>query len=211
MAENDEKELVGLDWKEPLYGDIFSERTQKTARNLLLVAVATLLISVFEVGIKTIPSLPLEFSKQPATLEIFIAVINLGLLMAYAMRVTTDCLRAREEWADFVRFFLARRVRDEFVKARQADDEMMANQPGYDEPEFDPEPWYENAIITEAEAKKRLAKLESQFGDRKVPRAVRHARLWLLGGGPLLIGFIAFVHTSGSVLDFILAVVGIDR
>ena len=208
MADEDEKDFIGLDWKEPLYGEAFSERTQRTGRNLLLVAIATLLVSVFEVSIKTFPTLSIDFSKQPAALEMFMAVINLGLLVAYALRVSTDCLRAREDWAEYVRFFEARRVKSAFAEAHKADKEIMEGQ--HEGQEWDPEPWYEGAIEIEAEVKKRIAKLESRFGDRKMPRAMRHARLWLLGGGPFLIGFIAFVHTRGPAWEFVLAIVGMD-
>lgn len=209
MADSDEKDLIGFDWKEPLYGEALSERTQKTGRNLVLVAVATLLVSVFEVSIKTFPTLSLDFSKHPAALEMFIAVINLGLLMAYGLRVSTDYLRAREDWADLVKFFEKRRVTVAFAEARQADGQIAQSQ--YDEPEWDPEPWFEPAIRAEADAKKRIAMLETRLGDRRIPRAMRHARLWLLGAGPLLIGFIAFVHTRGPVWAFFRAVVGMDR
>ena len=208
MADEDEKNLIGLDWKEPLYGEAFSERTQKTGRNLLLVAIATLLVSVFEVSIKTLPTLSLDFSKQPAALEMFMAVINLGLLVAYALRVSTDYLRAREDWTEFVKFFESKRVKSAFAEAHTADSEIMASQ--IEQPEWDPEPWYERAIEIEAEAKKRIAKLESRLGDRNLPRAMRHARLWLLGGGPFLIGIIAFIHTRGPVWEFVLAIAGTD-
>ncbi len=209
MADEDDKDLIGLDWKEPLYGETFSERTQKTGRNLLLVGVATLLVSVFEVSIKTFPTLSLDFSKQPDALEMFMAIINLGLLVAYVLRVSTDYLRAREDWSEFTKFFEARRVKKAFEEAHEADREIMNSQ--YEGQEMDPDPWYEGAIEIEAKAKKRIAKLESQFGDRRIPRVMRHARLWLLGGGPFLIGFIAFVHTRGPAWEFALAIVGMDN
>ena len=136
------------------------------------------------------------------------AVINLGLLVAYALRVSTDYLRAREDWTEFVRFFEARRVKSAFAEAHKADKEILAGQ--YGDQGMDPDPWYDEAIEIEAEAKKRIAKLESRFGDRKMPRAMRHARLWLLGGGPFLIGFIAFIHTRGPAWEFVLAIVGMD-
>ena len=208
MAANEEEELIGLDWKEPLYGEAFSEQTRKTGRNLLLIAVATLLISVFEVSIKTLPVFSIDFSKQPVALEMFMAAINLVLLVAYGLRVSADFLRARENWADLVRFFEARRVNDAYADARKTDAEIMSGQ--YDEGEWDPDPWYEIAIDIEAAAKERIAKLESKLGDRMMPRTIRHIRLWLLGGGPLAIGFIAFIHTIGPAWEFILAIIGMD-
>ncbi len=93
-------------------------------------------------------------------------------------------------------------------QAASPDKEIMEDQ--YGEQEMDPDPWYEQAIEIEAEAKKRIAKLESRFGDRKLPRAMRHARFWLLGGAPFLIGFIAFIHTRGPAWEIVLAIVGMD-
>jgi hypothetical protein len=114
MADSEDTSDAILDWKRPLYGDILSERTEKTGRALLLVAIATLLVSVFNVSIKTIPGAPIDFSNQPAALEMFLAVINVGLLVAYGLRLGADYLRAKEEWVGLVKFFESKKTHEAF-------------------------------------------------------------------------------------------------
>jgi len=212
MPEKDEKDLTELDWKAVLYGEALSDKTLKAGRNLALVAVATLSVSVFNLTMTAVPTLSIDFSKQPAALEMFLAVINLVLLMAYALRASTDYLRAREDWVDFVRFFANKRVKAAYVEAYEVGERYTALQTppppdGY--ASETPEQWEQHAIDIEADAKKRIAELEAQVEDRKLPRAVRHLRLLFFGVGPLLIGIFAFVHTISSMWEFFLAVVGV--
>jgi len=186
MPDKDEKGLTELDWKAILYGEALSDKTLKAGRNLALVAVATLSVSVFNLTVKNIPTLAIDFSKQPAALEMFLAVINLVLLMAFALRASTDCLRAREDWVDFVRFFANKDIKAAHTEAYEVGERYTALQtpPGVYTIET-PEEWEQHAITIELNANKRIAILEAQVGDRTIPRAVFHLRLWFFGVGPL--------------------------
>ncbi len=73
MPDKDEKGLTELDWKAVLYGEALSDKTLKAGRNLALVAVATLSVSVFNLTMTAVPTLAIDFSKQPAALEMFLA------------------------------------------------------------------------------------------------------------------------------------------
>jgi len=206
MPDKDEKGLTELDWKAILYGEALSDKTLKAGRNLALVAVATLSVSVFNISLKAIPMLPLDFSKQPTALEMFLAVVNLALLGAFVLRAWPDLLRTREDWVDYVKFSERKRIKAAWTKADKEESKNMAEMS--DDFQIEPDGWQKYVIDIEDAAEERITKLEAQFGDRKVPKAVRHARLWFFGAGPLLIGFIAFVHTSGRAWEFFLAVVG---
>lgn len=210
MAETEEVSISTSDWKEALYGEALSERTQKTGRVLILVGLATLMVSVFGVSVKNIPGFSLDFSRQPAALEMFLATLNLGLLVSYFLRAFTDYLRAREEWFELVTYLEDRRVKNAYAEAREADEKAERSARGEEEPDWGPDPFYAHAYNIDDDAKQRIAKLEAQIGSRRLPRFVRHLRLWLLGNGPFVIGLLALLHTGGAAWKFLLAVFGVD-
>lgn len=203
MTDKDEDVSNDFDWKKTLYGDALSERTEKTGRMLLLVALTTLSVSVFDVSIKTLPGTAIDFSNQPAALEMFLATINLGLIVAYGLRVSADFLRAREEGANLIRFFATRAADDAWRRARAVDESIADQERDYDP---DPDPWYERAIEIQEKESERIEEVEAKFGNRRLPKTIRHIRLWALGGAPLTIGLLALIHSGAAVREFALAI-----
>ncbi len=175
MDESEKPSISTSNWKEALYGDGLTERTQKTGRALTLVSLATLMVSVFDLSVEKIPAIPIDFSRQPAALSMFLGVLCIGLFGAYCLRLATDYLRTREESLELVTYLEGRRINNAWVEARKIDDEIYSHQ--YQEHQSFPEPWEEHASQITKDAKKIMKRLESKIGDRKLPKIVRNIRL----------------------------------
>ena len=209
MADEIERDFDVNAIRDAIYGDAFSEGTEKSGRNLLLVATVTLVISVFGVAVKSTPLVPLDFSNHPDSLITFLAITNIALLMNYALRASNDFLRAREDWATAQKFIEIERIRRARRLAQDIDEAIASREPSPNEDySFDDE-WWEGFSITREEAVVRIREIENRIVERSIPIFVRWIRLIFFGGLPLLIGFAAFTHTWENALHFVKVVVGL--
>lgn len=195
--------------REAIYGDAFSEGTEKSGRNLLLVATVTLVISVFGVTVKSTPLVPLDFSNNPDSLITFLAITNIALLINYALRALNDFLRAGEDWATAKKFIEIERINRAYRAAQDTEEAILSGEPSPEgDSSFDDELW-ERFSVTREEAVKRIREIEDRLAERRLPIFVRWIRLIFFGGLPLLVGFTALTHTWKNALDFLKAVVGL--
>lgn len=209
MADEIERDFDANAIREAIYGDAFSEGTEKSGRNLLLVATVTLVISVFGVAVKSTSLVPLDFSNHPESFITFLAITNIALLMNYALRASNDFLRAGEDWATAKKFIEIERIKRARRLAQDTEEAIMSGQPSPNgNNSFDDEWWEEFSVIRE-EAIERIREIEDRLAERRLPISVRWIRLFFFGGLPLLIGFAALTHTWENALDFLKAVVGL--
>ncbi len=195
--------------RQALYGDLFSEGTEKSGRNLLLVATVALVTAVFDVAVKSTPLVPLDFSKHPDSLITFLAIANFALLISYILRASNDFLRTREEWADARKFIEIEHIRRALRSAREVDEAMASAEPRPDGYEPFPDEWWEEYSDEREAALEHIRKIEAGLASRRLQMIVRWIRLFFFGGLPLVIGVAALSHTWRNVLDFFLAVVGL--
>lgn len=194
--------------REALYGNAFSEGTEKCGRNLLLIATVTLITAVFDVAVKSTPLVPLDFSKQPNSLIIFLAITNFALLISYILRALNDLLRANEDWAYAKKFIEIEHIRRARDSARAREEAEFSAEKRAREDNFIEEYWeeYEEAYDKHLA---RVRKIEAKLGNRMVPVFVRWIRLFFFGGLPILIGIAALIHTWENAFNFFQAVVGL--
>lgn len=208
MADEIERDFDANAIRKAIYGDAFSEGTEKSGRNLLLVATVSLVVSVFGVAVKSTPLVPLDFSNHPDSLITFLAITNIALLINYTLRVLNDFLRAREDWGTAKKFIEIERVSRELRLAQDTDEAIASGEPSPNgDYSFDDE-WWEQFSVTRDKAKERIRKIEDRLAERRIPIFVRWIRLIFFGGLPLLIGFAALIHTWENALQFLKSVVG---
>lgn len=195
--------------REAIYGNAFSEGTEKSGRNLLLVATVTLVTAVFEVAVKSTPLVPLDFSKQPDSLITFLAIANIALLINYTLKASNDLFRAREDWANARKFIQIERIRRAHLSAKETEKQILSAQPHPDEFDLSPEPWWEEYHEVEEEGRTLIRNIEAGISNRRLPIIVRWIRLVFFGGLPVLTGLAALIHTWKTVLNFFLAVLGL--
>lgn len=209
MADEIESDFDVNAIREAIYGDAFSEGTEKSGRNLLLVATVTLVISIFDVAVKSTPLVPLDFSNNPDSLITFLAITNIALLMNYALRASNDFLRAKEDWATAQKFIEIERIKRARRLAQDTDEAIASGEPPPNgDYSFDDE-WWEEFSVTREEAIERIREIEDRVAERRIPILVRWIRLIFFGGLPLLIGFVALTHTWENALHFVKVVVGL--
>ena len=209
MADEIERDLDVNAIREAIYGDAFSEGTEKSGRNLLLVATVTLVISVFGVAVKSTTLVPLDFANYPDSLITFLAITNIAFLMNYALRASNDFLRAGEDWATARKFIEIERIKRAYRAAQDTEKAILSGEPPPNgDYSFDDE-WWGKFSVTREEAVKRIREIEGRLAERRIPIFVRWIRLIYFGGLPLLIGFAALTHTWENALDFLNAVVGL--
>lgn len=209
MADDIENEFGISAFRQALYGDTFSESTEKSGRNLLLVATVALVTAVFDVAVKSTPLVPLDFSGQPDSLITFLAIANIALLISYMLRALNDLLRTREEWASARKFIEIERIRRAHRSARDTDEAIASAEPLPDGTDPFIDEWWEHYADEREAALKHISKIEARLADRRLQIFVRWIRLFFFGGLPLLIGFAALTHTWRNALHFFQAVVGL--
>jgi hypothetical protein len=195
--------------RQALYGELLSDKTEKAARNLLIVATATLLVSVFEVSFKPTPLFPFDFTKAPNALAMFLSAANIVLLSAFLVRLLPDILRAREEWAFAAKIIEQERIERAHAAAKAVEDQISANDPNGPDYGFDPEDWWQNFIDAREEGLAQMDRLQKRIEDRRISIGVRHVRLLTLCAFPVLVGGAAFWHTASAAWRFVQAVVGV--
>ena len=209
MADEIESDFDVNAIREAIYGDAFSEGTEKSGRNLLLVATVTLVISIFDVAVKSTPLVPLDFSNNPDSLITFLAIINIAFLMNYALRASNDFLRAREDCATAQKFIEIERINRARRVAQDTDEAIASGEPSADGDYSFEDEWWEEYSVTKEEAVRRIREIEDRIAERRIPIFVRWIRLIFFGGLPLLIGFAALTHTWENALHFVKVVVGL--
>ena len=209
MADEIERDFDGNAIREAIYGDAFSAVTNKSGRNLLLVSTVTLVISVFDVAVKSTPLVPLDFSNNPDSLITFLAIINIAFLMNYALRASNDFLRARENWATAQKFFEIERINRARRVAQDTDEAIASGELSANGDYSFEDEWWEEYSVTKEEAVRRIREIEDRIAERRIPIFVRWIRLIFFGGLPLLIGFTALTHTWENALQFLKAVIGL--
>ncbi len=195
--------------RQAIYGDVFSEGTQKNGRNLLFVATVALVTAVFDVAVKSTPLVPLDFSKSPDSLITILAIANIALLISYTLRVSNDFLRTREEWADARKFIEIERIQRALRSAREVDEAIASAEPRPHEYAPFPDEWWEKYSEEREAALERIRKIEAGIANRRLQIYLRWIRLVIFGGLPLVIGVAALFHTWRNALDFFQAVVGL--
>lgn len=209
MVDNTEEDFDISAIREALYGDAFSAGTEKSGRNLLIVATVTLVIAVYDVAVKSTPLVPLDFANQPDSLRIFLAAANIALLLNYILRASNDLLRTREEWATARKFIEFELIQRAHRSALEVEREINAQDPRSDRYNPVVEEWWEDYEATRDEALKRIKKIDSGLADRRFPIFIRWIRIFFFGGLPLLMGFTSLAHTWKDAVDFFRAVVAV--
>ncbi|MHA1571084.1 MAG: hypothetical protein ACTSWM_04635, partial [Alphaproteobacteria bacterium] len=205
----EDKEFDSHAIREALYGNAFSDGTEKSGRTLLLVATVTLIIAVFDVAVTSTPFVPLDFSGKPEGLVTFLAIANVALLINYMLRALSDLLRAKEDWAHAGKSIQMERVWRAEQEAANTEKEIMEADPSREDYGETWDEWWENCSAIRDDALQKVREIDVQLGQRTFPIIMRWVRLIVLGGLPLLVGFAALGHTWENVVIFFLAVVGL--
>jgi hypothetical protein len=190
-----------------LYGEAFSEASQKNGRTLLVVATLTLITTVFDVDVKSTPLLPLDFSNHPESLLIFLAISNVALLVSYCIRAGSDLVRAAEEWAEAKKQIEIERIRRALESARDVDRAISEAEPS---DRYDPviDDWWESYQEAANSGIEKIRALEARIARRRIPIAMRWSRLVFFGGLPLVAAVLALAHTWREVIEFVRAILG---
>jgi hypothetical protein len=209
MSDQDIEKIDYSTLRKALYGDMLSDKTEKSARTLLIVAAATLLVSVFQVSLKSTAIIPVEFSKENDGLVMFLAAANAVLFAAFVIRLLPDLLRTREEWAFAAKIVEQEKILRAEAAARAVDQQIAENDPGGENYGREPDDWWQDYIATTDEAMAQMQRLQDRIEDRRISITFRFVRLILQCVFPLLVSITAFLHTADDAWRFIRAVVGI--
>lgn len=206
MTEKADNEIDTSEIKNALYSDAFGEKTEKGARNLLIVATITLITDVFDVAVKSTPLIPLDFSNRPDSLIVFLSILNIALLFSYLLRALNDVLRVREEWANARIFIERQRAQRVWQQAKDIETAIDAADPRNEEQFQSLESWWEDAKEADESARDLISAIEAKIIDRRLPITVRWLRIWLLGSLPIMVGALAAIHTWRDAFQFVLSV-----
>lgn len=165
--------------RKALYGDMLSDKTEKSARHLLIVAAATLLVSVFQVSLRTTAIIPIDFSQEPDGLVMFLAAANTVLLAAFLIRLLPDLLRTREEWAFAAKIVEQEKILRAEAAARAVDKQIAGNDPNGADYGMEPDDWWQNYIATRDEAMAQMQRLQDRIEDRGISTTFRFVRLFV--------------------------------
>jgi hypothetical protein len=209
MSDQDIEKIDYSTLRKALYGDMLSDKTEKSARTLLIVAAATLLVSVFQVSLKSTAIIPVELSKENDGLVMFLAAANAVLFAAFVIRLLPDLLRTREEWAFAAKIVEQEKILRAEAAARAVDQQIAENDPGGENYGREPDDWWQDYIATTDEAMAQMQRLQDRIEDRRISITFRFVRLILQCVFPLLVSITAFLHTADDAWRFIRAVVGI--
>jgi hypothetical protein len=201
MADDDYRKLDPAALRANLYGDALTDATKKIGRNLLLVAVVTIFVHLFNVSLKSTPYVAIDFSQNPNALGILLAVTSFGLLVAFSLRAVTDILRARETWAEVQSHLLREKVFQAGEAARSIDD----SEPNPNDDGSWLDPWWESYYEIREDAEKQLAQIRERIGRRQVPIIVWWTRLIVESSTPFCVGIVALVLSRSTFIDLVQA------
>lgn len=180
-----------LEFLDSLYGDPIRTEAMKAGRNLVIAALLLLAVARFGATVQSTPLFPISFAKRPEVLPTVLTILVVILALNFLSKVMPDLLRFREVDVRIIRFIEAQRVANARAAAGAIDD-----QEPYDDDPSDPDPWWEDVAKVRKQAEEATAKVENRLGVRKLPRAMRVARV--LGEVGVPVGLAAFAMWEAS-------------
>ena len=204
MAEEEQTPPKFTDFVTALYDDPIRAETARRGRWLVGLALATFLATLFGAEFRPESFLSVAFPKDSGAVRGAMALVVLLLWVEFSFRAFTDWFREREIRLIVTTYVDAQKEGRQTRDAREIDDQEPNP---YEEGESEPDPWWEPVIVTRAERRRRMEKLESQLGERAVPRAVRALRIWLEIGIPLALGLMSLWISSGALWSVIATIV----
>jgi len=194
--------------KAALYGDAISDKTEKIGRSLLVVGTMTLFVGAFDIKAKSAALIPLDFSKAPEALGVFLSMATLFLVISYVLRFATDLFNAREEWAKIDIQFELEKVHQATLNAKLADEEMYEHYRSMREDYGpDPEPWDEHLFEVSTEAKNKISKIEIALADKRMPKFLWMTRFMFFGLSPIVVAAFALSHSAQSLSKLFQAII----
>jgi hypothetical protein len=179
MTEPDPAQTTELDFIATLYGDPVRDSTNKAGRNLLIMSLLLIAVVKFGAQVQATALFPIRFEHE-AVLPTVLATLVMLLLLNFAGRVVMDIGLFLEGERRIESYVWKAKVDAANKAARDVDHAIEVDQ---NDPHFDPDPWWDEAIKVADAAKAAEESAERRLGRRNAFRNVRMVRA---GGEALL-------------------------